>query len=138
MMALLDEDRATLEQIVALLEGLFRENVMVPELRVRDNRRMRVSCTLHSGTPTLLETTGKEVCMWLCRNRGFRPQYNPVDTVAWEQEDAAATVAVIKKYDPLHMPEKALAPSPLSATQTTLRELTLEVASLKQQVSMLQ
>lgn len=34
-MALPEEDQTTLEQLVEHLEGLFRENVMVPELRRR-------------------------------------------------------------------------------------------------------
>lgn len=60
------------------------------------------------------------------------------DMVAGEQDDADAAIAITKKYDPLHMPEYALAPSPLSAIQSTLQELALDMAFLKQKLSALQ
>lgn len=52
------------------------------------------------------------------------------EAVAQEKEDAEATVAVTNRYDPAHMKNKVLAPS-----HTALRELALDVASLKQELS---
>lgn len=58
-----------------------------------------------------------------------------IDAVSWKQEDAEATVAGTMRYGPAHMNEEAL--STLSAIHTKLRELTLYVASLKQELSSL-
>lgn len=40
-----------------------------------------------------------------------------------------------KRLEPVSLREEALAPSPLSAMQTTLRELTQGLASMKQEMS---
>lgn len=58
-----------------------------------------------------------------------------VGTVAPKQEEKDATVAVTKKLRPVYFKKEALAPSPLSAMQTTLTKLALEVAALKQEVA---
>lgn len=43
-----------------------------------------------------------------------------VDVVVQEEEDAKATVAVAKRYKPLHLKEEALATSPLLAIHMAL------------------
>lgn len=61
-MALLEEDQATLEQIITHLEGLFGENGMVPELRqilCPETAGGWQSHALCGGTPVSLEMTGR-------------------------------------------------------------------------------
>lgn len=52
-----------------------------------------------------------------------------------EQEEADATVAVTKKFEPPYLKEEALATSPLSAMQTALTKLALHLATLKHEVA---
>lgn len=57
-----------------------------------------------------------------------------VDAAARLQENAEATVVVTKTYEPLHVTEEALAPPHQSAMQTTNRELTQNMASMRQEM----
>lgn len=58
-----------------------------------------------------------------------------VDVVVRLQEDAEATMSVTKRHEPLHIREESLAPYPLSAMQNTIRELTQNMASMRQEMS---
>lgn len=51
------------------------------------------------------------------------------------QEDAKATVTMTKRHELLHVREGALALSPLLAIQTVIREITQNMASMKQGMS---
>lgn len=85
------------------------------------------------------QTTKESICG---ENEGRASHASPtlfnntvVDAVAWEEEDAETSMTVIRRHEPLHLKEEALAPLPLSALQTAIRELAQDVASLKQEIS---